>query len=387
MSSGLGWPLKRITVNLAPSGLRKGGSGLDLAIAVGVLAADGQLEASAVERSLVPRRARARRQPSAGARHGAPLRGDAERWARRAARLCGRSRCRSPRSGSGRRDARRARAGAARARAVARPSGAAPGDELRARARPPRRAGARARSPCGRGRGRGRASPLDGGPARVGQDDARDEAREPLAAARPERRARGHDRALGRRRRAAARRSRLAPSVPSSSPQLVDGLARRRGRRGHASGRDEPRESRRAVLGRARRVHRAGARRPPSAARRGRRAGEPRKGERRVPCEGAARRRDEPLSVRRGRSSGRVPVQRGVAAPLHPPRLRPARRSIRPAGADHATERRRAHGAAGRGVLGDGRGEGRGRRARSPGPAASRRTPRSTGRGSTSSHP
>jgi magnesium chelatase family protein len=48
MSSGLGWPLKRITVNLAPSGLRKGGSGLDLAIAVGVLAADGQLEASAV---------------------------------------------------------------------------------------------------------------------------------------------------------------------------------------------------------------------------------------------------------------------------------------------------------------------------------------------------
>ena len=49
MSSGLGWPLKRITVNLAPSGLRKGGSGLDLAIAVGVLAADGQLETSAVE--------------------------------------------------------------------------------------------------------------------------------------------------------------------------------------------------------------------------------------------------------------------------------------------------------------------------------------------------
>jgi magnesium chelatase family protein len=48
MSSGLGWPLKRITVNLAPSGLRKGGSGLDLAIAVGVLAADGQLEAPAV---------------------------------------------------------------------------------------------------------------------------------------------------------------------------------------------------------------------------------------------------------------------------------------------------------------------------------------------------
>ena len=49
MSSGLGWPLKRITVNLAPSGLRKGGSGLDLAIAVGVLVADGQLDTPAVE--------------------------------------------------------------------------------------------------------------------------------------------------------------------------------------------------------------------------------------------------------------------------------------------------------------------------------------------------
>ena len=40
LSSGLRWPNRRITVNLAPSGLRKGGSGLDLAIAVGVLAAD-----------------------------------------------------------------------------------------------------------------------------------------------------------------------------------------------------------------------------------------------------------------------------------------------------------------------------------------------------------
>ena len=40
LSSGLRWPNRRITVNLAPSGLRKGGSGLDLAIAVGVLVAD-----------------------------------------------------------------------------------------------------------------------------------------------------------------------------------------------------------------------------------------------------------------------------------------------------------------------------------------------------------
>lgn len=49
LSSGLTWPAKRITVNLAPSNQRKGGSGLDLAIAVGVLAADGQVPAPAIE--------------------------------------------------------------------------------------------------------------------------------------------------------------------------------------------------------------------------------------------------------------------------------------------------------------------------------------------------
>ena len=44
MSTGeLEWPNKRITVNLAPSGTRKSGAGLDLAIAVGVLVADEQL--------------------------------------------------------------------------------------------------------------------------------------------------------------------------------------------------------------------------------------------------------------------------------------------------------------------------------------------------------
>ncbi|MGH9128634.1 MAG: YifB family Mg chelatase-like AAA ATPase [Acidimicrobiales bacterium] len=43
VSSGLSWPNKRITVNLAPSGVRKSGAGLDLAIAVGLLLADGQI--------------------------------------------------------------------------------------------------------------------------------------------------------------------------------------------------------------------------------------------------------------------------------------------------------------------------------------------------------
>jgi magnesium chelatase family protein len=49
MSSGLRWPQKRTTVNLAPSGVRKGGSGLDLAIALGVLVADGQVPARSLD--------------------------------------------------------------------------------------------------------------------------------------------------------------------------------------------------------------------------------------------------------------------------------------------------------------------------------------------------
>ena len=42
----LEWPLKRITVNLAPAGLRKEGSGFDLAIALAVLAASHQVPPS-----------------------------------------------------------------------------------------------------------------------------------------------------------------------------------------------------------------------------------------------------------------------------------------------------------------------------------------------------
>jgi magnesium chelatase family protein len=49
LSSGLRWPQQRVTVNLAPSGLRKAGSGLDLAMALGVLVADGQVAPSALK--------------------------------------------------------------------------------------------------------------------------------------------------------------------------------------------------------------------------------------------------------------------------------------------------------------------------------------------------
>ena len=43
LSSGESWPAKRVTVNLAPSGVRKTGAGLDLAVAIGVLTAIGRL--------------------------------------------------------------------------------------------------------------------------------------------------------------------------------------------------------------------------------------------------------------------------------------------------------------------------------------------------------
>lgn len=49
MAAEIPWPPKRITINLAPSPLRKAGSGLDLAMAVGVLVANGDLPAAAVQ--------------------------------------------------------------------------------------------------------------------------------------------------------------------------------------------------------------------------------------------------------------------------------------------------------------------------------------------------
>ena len=50
-NSGLAFPLKRLTVNLAPAHVRKAGPGFDLAIAVGLLAASGQLPPESLERT------------------------------------------------------------------------------------------------------------------------------------------------------------------------------------------------------------------------------------------------------------------------------------------------------------------------------------------------
>jgi magnesium chelatase family protein len=52
-NSGFEFPLRRIVANLAPAYLRKGGSSFDLAIALGVLAASGQLSTEALARAAV----------------------------------------------------------------------------------------------------------------------------------------------------------------------------------------------------------------------------------------------------------------------------------------------------------------------------------------------
>ena len=49
LSSGLEWPQRRITVNLAPGGVRKTGSGLELAVALGALGANEALPAGVLD--------------------------------------------------------------------------------------------------------------------------------------------------------------------------------------------------------------------------------------------------------------------------------------------------------------------------------------------------
>ena len=65
-SAELEWPLRRITVNLAPADLRKEGSGFDLPIALAVLAASRQLPPGCPRRTRRGRGAGARRQAAAG---------------------------------------------------------------------------------------------------------------------------------------------------------------------------------------------------------------------------------------------------------------------------------------------------------------------------------
>lgn len=53
LNSGFDFPLQRLTANLAPASVRKAGPSFDLALAVGVLAATGQVPPEAIERCAV----------------------------------------------------------------------------------------------------------------------------------------------------------------------------------------------------------------------------------------------------------------------------------------------------------------------------------------------
>ena len=68
LNSGLDFPQQRLTVNLAPAHVRKAGPGFDLAIAVGVLAASGQVPQEPLGEYAAVRRALAERRAAAGAR-------------------------------------------------------------------------------------------------------------------------------------------------------------------------------------------------------------------------------------------------------------------------------------------------------------------------------
>ena len=104
-NSGFEFPMRRVTVNLAPAHLRKVGPGFDLAIACAILAASGQLPARLLERRRRLRRALARRRGAAVPRR---ARGGAGRAARRPARPADRRRPR--RRGAARGGPRGARA-------------------------------------------------------------------------------------------------------------------------------------------------------------------------------------------------------------------------------------------------------------------------------------
>ena len=53
LSSKLSWPRNRVTINLAPGGVRKTGAGLDLAVAVGIQIASEEIPAEALDKTAV----------------------------------------------------------------------------------------------------------------------------------------------------------------------------------------------------------------------------------------------------------------------------------------------------------------------------------------------
>ena len=91
LNAGFVFPLKRITINLAPADVRKDGSGFDLPIALGILAASTQVDGSRARGSPRPRRGRARGRPAAGPRR--PLDDDRRAEGRASGRPAARRQC------------------------------------------------------------------------------------------------------------------------------------------------------------------------------------------------------------------------------------------------------------------------------------------------------
>ena len=207
---------------------------------------------------------------------------------------------------------------------AARRSGRARSARLGGRSRPG------ARPPRTRARRRRRPQPAAGRPARDGQDHAGPAIGVDPAPARAAGGARGDADPLGRGRAAARAAADHAPALPGAAPQRLDGGDRRRRRRA-ATGRGEPRASRRAPPRRAAGVPAAGSRGAAPAARGRCRLGRPRSGSGALSGPVPADRDDESVSVRRaGRSGGRVLVLDAASGGVPRQALAGAARSLRP---------------------------------------------------------
>ena len=321
LSSGMTWPLKRTTINLAPSGVRKGGAGLDLPIAVGLLVAAGELTPACTDglsfcgelglngslrhvpgmialadaagplwRGRPPLRrpggGTGARGGGAGHRHVGPARGHPARPGRLARRTSADSA--APHSRPTGLDGR---------------AGAGPG--------PPGHRGCRGRAP----------PPPDDRAARLRQDDAGRAPRGTAPAAHPRRGAHGGPHPFGGRLRAARRRAVAAPALPGAPSPGVRRLPGRWGQLVAPSGRGEPGHQRHPVPRRTRRVPGGGAGGVAPAARGGGHPGEPRRRHRDLSGSLPPRCCHEPLPLWGGRLRGCLHLQRRHPRPVPPSHL------------------------------------------------------------------
>ena len=342
-SSGIDWPAANITVNLAPSSDRKSGSGLDLALAIGVLVAIEMIPREAVDGLAFV----AELGLDGSLRPVAGHRADGRRARRTRCRRARRLRRRGPGG----------RAGACAADLEPHRVARRPGERRRrgpitrchlSATRPPMRLTpisptcTVSRSPATRSRSLRPAAhhTLFIGPPGSGQDHARGAPAGAAPASRSHTGARSNDGAFGGGSGASARRTHPASPVPGAPPHHLGDRARRWRLAHAATGRDLHVALRGALPRRARGVLALGARRVApavGAADRHGRSSEPARG---PPGRLPARRGDEPVPVRWW-TAGQLRVRRCGAAPLCPPGVGPVARPLRPARQRASPGRRR----------------------------------------------